>query len=542
MPDSPTTSASPSGAGIALRWALPAAVILAYTVVVYAPALGGAFLRGDDLIHLAIARQYGLLTGFGGENFDAIPISAVYYRPLFTLQMGLLYRLFGVRYAGYQAVAMLVHAAGAVTLYAVLRRLGGASLPALLGALLFVSHPYASPLVTWVSDTGVYTILIAGLVSLLLIDPRDAPGWYAGLAALLVLAPLTRENGVAVSAAVFTYAIVAALFERIPPRQAARIAALAVGSVALYALLRVLAMGALVRSVLPESAGLGFRLVSAAEVRGFSTGRRIMLYAYTIAANLGATFFPAFAPSGVLSRAAISRVLIATALSLIAGAAILTWQRWPPAIRRVAMGIAAVLGALLMLLFASRGLPFLASVRQALLARAPAAGEAVAAAYTVVLVELPHLLHDAPPVVVTLAIIYSVFHCREWPREGQVIALYALALIAAIAVVAFAYFRWRNLNLALMGWLILYAVAAAHLKGRTERRVIRAAMLAAVAVAVVVNGVDLFRELPPLDVRPEYVMESQLCTDKSIPEPLVTEVTAAYGFDPAAIRACRAQP
>jgi hypothetical protein len=523
--NSSPSSTSPSGAAAVLRWVLPAAAIFAYTALVYAPTLGGAFLRGDDLIHLAVARQYGPFTGFGGKHFDAIPISAAYYRPLFTLQIGLLYRLFGVQYAGYQAVAMLVHATAAVTLFAVLRRLSGGPLPALLGALFFVSHPYASPLVTWISDTGVYTVLIAGLVSLLLLDPRDAAGWYAGLAALLVLAPLTRENGLAICAAVFAYAVIAALFSRISTRQAARIAALAVGSVAVYALLRVLAMGALVHSLRPEGAGLGFTFVSAADVQAFSTGQRSALYVYTVAANVGATFFPAFARNGTLSYAAISRVLITTAFCLVLGGVIVTWRRWPPALRQIALAAAAILGVLLALLLIAPGLSLPAGVGRILRASGVLAN-----------------LDDMSTVVVTLGIAYAVAHFGKWPREHKVMALYALALIGAISAVAFAYFRWRNLNLALMGWLILFAVAAAYLRGRTEGRLLRVGMLAAVAFAVIVNGRDLFHELPPFDVRPETVLESQLCTNETIPESIVMEVTATYGFDPAAIRACRAQP
>jgi hypothetical protein len=540
--NSPTPSASRSGGRAVLRWLLPAAAILVYTLLVYAPALGGAFLRGDDLIHLAIARQYGPFTGFGGRNFDALPISASYYRPLFTLYMAALYRLFGVQYAGYQAAAMLAHAVAAVALFAVLRRLSGESLAAMLGALFFVSHPYASSLVTWVSDTGVYTVLIAGLVSLLLLDPRDKPGWYVGLAALLVLAPLTRENGVAICAAAFGYAIAAALFKRISTRQAARIAALAMGSVLVYALLRVLAMGALVRSVRPETAGLGFTLVSAADVQAFSPARRLALYAYTIAANLGATFFPAFTSAGMLSRAAISRIGIIAVLCVAFGAVILTWRRWPSALHRIVLIAAFVLAVLLGLLFVTRGLPFLADVHDTLLARFPAVGRVLTSAYPIILVEVPKLLHDAPPVAVTLGIAYAAAHSGEWPREHKVMALYALALIGAISAIAFAYFRWRNLNLALMGWLILFALAAAYLRERTGGRVIRFAMLALIALAVFLNGRDLFHELPPPDVLPDAVTESQLCTNKSIPEPIIMEVTATYGFDPAAIHACRAQP
>jgi hypothetical protein len=539
---SPTPSASRSRGAAALRWLLPTAAILIYTLLVYAPALGGAFLRGDDLIHLAIARQYGPFTGFGGRHFDALPISAAYYRPLFTLHIAALHRLFGVQYAGYQATAMFAHAVAAVSLFAVLRRLGGELLAALLGALFFISHPYASPLVTWVSDTGVYTVLIAGLISLLLLDPHDRPRWYVGLAALLVLAPLTRENGIAICAAVFVYAIVAILFERISTRQAAWIAALAAGSILIYALLRWLAMGALIRSVRPETAGLGFALVSAADVQAFSPARRMELYAYTIAANLGATFFPAFTPAGKLSRAAISRIGIITVLCAAFGAVTLTWRRWPSALRRIMLIAAFVLAVLLGLLFITHGLPLMADVRETLLARFPAVGGALTSVYPIILVEVPKLLHDAPPVAVTLGIAYAAAHSGEWPREHKVMALYALALIGAISAIAFAYFRWRNLNLALMGWLILFALAAAYLRGRTEGRVLRVGMLAAMALAVILNGRDLFRELPPPDVRPEAVMESQLCTNKSIPEPIIMEVTATYDFDPAAIHACRAQP
>ncbi len=525
MLKSPASSVSRSGGGAVLRWLLPTAAILIYTLLVYAPALGGTFLRGDDLIHLAIAYQYGPFTGFGGRNFDALPISASYYRPLFTLHMAALYRLFGVQYAGYQATAMFAHAVAAVSLFVVLRRLSGELLAALLGALFFVSHPYASPLVTWVSDTGVYTVLIAGLISLLLLDPHDRPRWYITLAALLILAPLTRENGVAICAAVFVYAIVAILFERISTGQAARIASLAVGSILVYALLRLLAMGALVRSVRPETAGLGFTLISAADVQAFPPARRMALYAYTVPANLSATFLPIFTPEGALSREALSRSLIFASLGVASGMTILTWQRWPLALRRGAVVAAALFFLPLGLLFFSPSLSLPPSAQRILQTSGLFAN-----------------LDDIATVIGTLGIVYAAAHSGEWPREHRVMALYALALIAAISAVAFAYFRWRNLNLALMGWLILFALAAGYLRGRTEGRVLRVGMLAAMALAIILNSRDLFHELPPPDVRPETVMESQLCNNKSIPEPIIMEVTTTYGFDPEAIRACRAQP
>ena len=107
-------------------------------------------------------------------------------------------------------------------------------------------------------------------------------------------------------------------------------------------------------------------------------------------------------------------------------------------------------------------------------------------------------------VAVTLGIAYAAAHAREVPRDHQVMAFYALALIAAISAVAFAYFRWRNLNLALMGWLMLYAIAAAYLSERTGGRVIRLAMLALIALAaedVLVSSTGVIgKQLPrPVD-------------------------------------------
>ena len=130
-----------------------AALIVAATLLVYANALGNAFLWDDHFLvvgNTAIKHWANVATIFVHPLFpDAI--GSRYYRPLQTLTYLLDYQLWGLRPWGFHLTNMLLHAGTAVLLY----RLGLVVLrdarAALAGALLFAVHPIHTEAVTYVS-------------------------------------------------------------------------------------------------------------------------------------------------------------------------------------------------------------------------------------------------------------------------------------------------------------------------------------------------------------------------------------------------------
>ena len=175
--------AHPAGDGFAgllahcskLSWLLGLLLVMG-TVLAYRPAWHGEFFWDDD-VHIANNRM--LSEPGGWKQIWTSPDSPQYYPLVFTsfrLERG----LWGLNPTGYHWVNLLLHAASAVLVWRVLRRL---KVPgSWLAAAVFALHPVNVESVAWISQRKNTLAMFFYMLSLLLylrFDPAPRPSTLA---------------------------------------------------------------------------------------------------------------------------------------------------------------------------------------------------------------------------------------------------------------------------------------------------------------------------------------------------------------------------
>ncbi|MEO7455582.1 MAG: tetratricopeptide repeat protein [Gemmatimonadaceae bacterium] len=142
------------------RWAAPLIISLV-TIVAFLPALGDGFVSWDDERNFLTNPHY---RGLALDNLRWMwtTFHLGHYVPLSWMTLGLDYELWGMNAAGYHATSLLLHAANAVLVFVLARRLlalsqpdaGDESLtwPAAVAALLFAVHPLRVESVVWITE------------------------------------------------------------------------------------------------------------------------------------------------------------------------------------------------------------------------------------------------------------------------------------------------------------------------------------------------------------------------------------------------------
>jgi len=178
-------------------WAAPA-LLAAATAAVFARSLGGGFVWDD---HVSVTGNPSVsasgewlrpLTDGGASD----PFGFV--RPLRTLDFKLDHALFGAGPLAYHVHSLLWHAAAAVLLLLVLRRLLGDGRAALVAATFWAVHPAQVEPVAWISCRGDVAMGACVLASILF--ALRSNGLDRNLAASLAFAaaaPLYKETAVA---------------------------------------------------------------------------------------------------------------------------------------------------------------------------------------------------------------------------------------------------------------------------------------------------------------------------------------------------------
>ncbi len=182
---------------------LVAIAIVALTVVAYVPALANGIVWDDDdtIFMNPLMRAAG-----GWSRFWTATTTPDYYPVTSTLEW-LLWHAFGDAPFGYHAVNVVLHAATAVVLWRVLRRLAvpGAD----VAAMLFAVHPVTVPTVAWISELK--NILALGLAATALLaylrwEDERSPRWYAASCTAFVAALLSKTSVVALPPVLLTLA------------------------------------------------------------------------------------------------------------------------------------------------------------------------------------------------------------------------------------------------------------------------------------------------------------------------------------------------
>jgi predicted membrane-bound mannosyltransferase len=139
-----------------------AALLVAATVLAYAPTLGAGFVWDDD----DYVTANPLLWEPDGLHRIWLSMDAPsQYFPLTYTSFRIEHALWGLEPAGYHAVNVLLHAANALLVWLLLRRLG---LPgAFLAAAIFALHPVQVESVAWITERKNLLSLLFSLCALL---------------------------------------------------------------------------------------------------------------------------------------------------------------------------------------------------------------------------------------------------------------------------------------------------------------------------------------------------------------------------------------
>jgi protein O-mannosyl-transferase len=191
------------------RWLVPLGVA-AITVVAFAPALHNGFVSWDDSRNFLDNPHY---RGLGGEQLRWMWSTFLmgHYVPLTWMTLGLDYVLWGMNPAGYHATSVLLHAANAVLVFFLARRLLGLTTrapsteAAAFAALFFALHPLRIESVAWVTERRDTLSLLFYLTSVLAyLRFRDTPDrlspWYWIALAAFAAALLSKGTSVTLPA------------------------------------------------------------------------------------------------------------------------------------------------------------------------------------------------------------------------------------------------------------------------------------------------------------------------------------------------------
>ena len=185
----------------------PVAVLLliAATFVVYAPALRNGFVWDDTALVLRdpLIRSWRLIPESFGHFLFLDATASNFYRPLQRLTFTADYALYGFDAPwGWHLTSILTHAAAAVALFFLARRLLARDGLAFAAALVWAVHPVFTSAVTYVSGRADSLAALFGFAGLALgLRSLQATGRAAlatvGAAVCFLAALLSKESGVA---------------------------------------------------------------------------------------------------------------------------------------------------------------------------------------------------------------------------------------------------------------------------------------------------------------------------------------------------------
>ena len=311
-------------------------------LAIYGRAIWWPPTNSDDLQYLASVRLRNPFSYFVGDHGHDNNL----YRPLTPASMWVVYQMFGVWNVPNQILNQVVHLANVSLLYAILRRAQPDRSVALLFAAIFMISEY-----TWLAATVTSHRQVAqtGLFLLVFVyqltrhaEPSDTTAPAASvrlgsMAALSVLALMSKESGLVVPALAFAYAFMSG-------RPRARLAAAAAATIAGYVVFRVVIFGPSFASYGPDGY-MFFGLLHYQRSDELPSVLRYINYAENVLKNIIAPMLPVFDETGaLLSRESLPvfvPVIVSTALLTgIAAARRLSHLQWIALIIIVANAVA----------------------------------------------------------------------------------------------------------------------------------------------------------------------------------------------------------
>jgi len=184
---------------------LPYALLLSVTLALYGSTLYFYFVWDD---HYYITTNYRI-HGLSWVHLQAIWTNTYlgHYAPVQHTFLAILYYFSGLEPFNYHLAQLVVHAAGVVLLYGVLKKVESPRV-ALLASLLFAVHPTSVETVAWISETKSTLAFLFFLLSWgAFLRLRERGGWSNGglSVAFLVCSLLAKINTVVAPAIFFLW-------------------------------------------------------------------------------------------------------------------------------------------------------------------------------------------------------------------------------------------------------------------------------------------------------------------------------------------------
>lgn len=137
--------------GFLSRWLFPL-LLVALVAAAFGPTLWNGFVNLDDPAYVYANPHVQKGLTWGGIEWAFTTLDRGFWHPLTWLSLMLDAQVFGSHAAGFHLTSLLLHAANAVLLFLLLRRLTGAPWRSFFVAALFATHPLHVESVAWVSE------------------------------------------------------------------------------------------------------------------------------------------------------------------------------------------------------------------------------------------------------------------------------------------------------------------------------------------------------------------------------------------------------
>lgn len=175
------------------------AIIVVTVLASYANSLENEFVFDDkDLVIGAIREQ----------RFASITDLLSSYRPVRTMTYAIDYMIWGERPLGFHLTNILIHAGTCVLAFLLIRRLTGAMLISLLGALIFAVHPIQTDSVTYISgrrDVLFGFFYLAAFLNYLNYASSRARSFLALIIIFWTMSLLSKEMAISFPAIIFLW-------------------------------------------------------------------------------------------------------------------------------------------------------------------------------------------------------------------------------------------------------------------------------------------------------------------------------------------------
>jgi Tfp pilus assembly protein PilF len=157
-----------------LRWPVVFPLILFVgTLILYIPALDGAFVNYDDPAYVTANPHVLLGLSWGNVAWAFAATTEANWHPLTWISHMIDVQLFGVNPRGHHVTSVLLHAFNVVLLFFILRKATGCLIRSAVVAGLFAVHPLNVECVAWVAERKSVLSMFFLLLALM------AYGWYA---------------------------------------------------------------------------------------------------------------------------------------------------------------------------------------------------------------------------------------------------------------------------------------------------------------------------------------------------------------------------